>query len=186
MRGANAEPRGALRIPLLASMIPIKSSGRMGSLKEAEMATQARPGEGATVLVADGDPVLRGLLATLLRREGWIVSEAHDGAELVELVQAAVVEDGVPFDLIVTEVDMPGAGGLEALLGLGAMLARTRIIFTATRVDPTTEHVARSLGALVVLLKPFAIETLLHLATGAPTGTEAVAEAAASPRRPSS
>lgn len=130
------------------------------------MATQAHPVQGATVLVADGDAMLRALLVAALRQDGWIVSEARDGAELVELVYAAIVEDGVPFDLVVSEADISG-DGLEALLGLGAMLARTRIIITTARADTMTEHIARELGAAAVIEKPFGLDALLRFALDA-------------------
>ena len=59
-------------------------------------------------LVAEDDPGIRKLIASLLRLDGWDVMEAEDGASAVELA-----EDFHP-DAIVMDVMMPEKDGITA------------------------------------------------------------------------
>jgi len=60
-----------------------------------------------TLLVADDDPVLRGLLADLLIPLGFALIEAHDGESALEQL-----EHHRP-DLFLLDISMPGISGLE-------------------------------------------------------------------------
>src|SRR3954447_5984611 len=61
----------------------------------------------ATILVADNDPGLVELLATVLADEGYAVLRAHDGAEA-----RALLERERPA-LLIADLGMPGLSGLE-------------------------------------------------------------------------
>ena len=67
-----------------------------------------------TLLVADDDPGLRELVAEWLREAGWTVVEAADGAAAVALGVAA----GPALALVISDVEMPGLGGREAVAKL--------------------------------------------------------------------
>ena len=56
-----------------------------------------------TILVADDDPVIRKLFEKRLQMEGYEVSVAADGAE------AARVLDKKHFDVVITDLVMPGS-----------------------------------------------------------------------------
>ena len=58
------------------------------------------------ILFADDDPEIREVLRLLLSSEGYEVSEASSGSELLEKL-----DDGV--DLVILDVMMPGLGGLR-------------------------------------------------------------------------
>ena len=75
-----------------------------------------------TVLIAEDDHDLRVLIATLMAIEGFVVSEASDGRELVEIVRAALREDGAAPDLLISDLVMPGLDGIEAIEQLQALL----------------------------------------------------------------
>ena len=61
---------------------------------------------GATILVVDDDPPITSMLAMLLEDEGYAVQTARDGDAAL-----AAIERGPP-DLIVSDVMMPGIGGI--------------------------------------------------------------------------
>jgi len=61
----------------------------------------------AKLLLVDDDPILLNLLGKLLRRSGHAVTEANNGEEAL----AAAARE--PFDLIITDVMMPGLDGYE-------------------------------------------------------------------------
>lgn len=62
-----------------------------------------------TVLVADDDQALRRMLALVLTRAGYQVSQAVNGTEAVDAFTAAAP------DLLILDIRMPGLNGLEAL-----------------------------------------------------------------------
>ncbi len=68
-----------------------------------------------SVLLADDDPRVRNALAEKLRAWGHEVTTAHDGEEAWQLFRKAI-EEGKPFDLIITDFGMPKMGGDELLL----------------------------------------------------------------------
>ena len=61
-----------------------------------------------TILLADDDEVGRYVIATMLRRSGFTVTEVADGLSAVSAALAA------PPDLAVLDVKMPGLDGFEA------------------------------------------------------------------------
>jgi PAS domain S-box-containing protein len=63
---------------------------------------------GATVLLVEDEPAVRAIAARSLRRGGFRVHAASDGAAALELVE----RHGLP-DLVLTDLMMPGMGGAE-------------------------------------------------------------------------
>jgi DNA-binding NtrC family response regulator len=66
------------------------------------------------ILVADDEPHIRFAARLALRRLGYRVEDACSGREALEKLRGAR-ESGAPFDLLVTDVQMSPAGGLELL-----------------------------------------------------------------------
>lgn len=64
--------------------------------------------EGASVLVADDDRVVRRIVVTKLRSLGYEAWEAEDGQEALDLVESGEVPD-----LLVTDSNMPRVNGLQ-------------------------------------------------------------------------
>src|SRR5262245_7795253 len=68
------------------------------------------------VLVAEDEPDMRGVLAELLRSDGYTVIEAADGDQLAQRVWSSQSKRGeVGVDLIISDVRMPGLSGMEML-----------------------------------------------------------------------
>jgi len=65
------------------------------------------------ILIADDDPDSLELLELTLQSVGVEIVTAVDGGQLLELV----AEDG-PFDLIVTDINMPWMEGLQVLASI--------------------------------------------------------------------
>src|SRR5687767_10513295 len=82
------------------------------------------------VLVAEDQPEMRELIATMLRREGYVVTEAKDGSDLLDILIDTLdnkINPDIPA-LIVTDIWMPGCTGLEVLSRLRRFAWRTRVI----------------------------------------------------------
>jgi two-component system cell cycle response regulator CpdR len=116
----------------------------------------------AMVVVAEDDDELRELLVWSLRRDGLRIIELEDGAELLDYVNF-IGRFGNPVglpDLILTDVMMPGASGLDVIA-----LARARgvscpfVVLTAF-ADGAVERSAEALGNTTVLSKPQDLDVL--------------------------
>lgn len=113
------------------------------------------------VLLAEDDRELRLLLATALRRDGYEVLEAHDAKHLLELMGEALVSgNGAPVDVVVSDIRMPGASGLDLLAGLRRDDWTTPVVLITAFGDPETHAEAYRLGADAVLDKPLDVDDL--------------------------
>jgi len=116
----------------------------------------------ARVLVAEDDAELRTLIVMALRDEGYQVTEAVDGNELLDGIADSILDDGRvgAFDLIVSDIQMPGFTALDILAGLRRTLSHTPVILITAFGDPLVRHKAERLGAVCVFDKPFDIADL--------------------------
>jgi CheY-like chemotaxis protein len=116
----------------------------------------------ARVLVAEDDSELRTLIVMALREDGYQVTEAVDGNELLDGIADSIMDDGRvgAFDLIVSDIQMPGFTALDILAGLRRTLSHTPVILITAFGDPLVRHKAERLGAVCVFDKPFDISDL--------------------------
>jgi len=70
------------------------------------------------ILLAEDDPVVRNLIATMLKLRGYVVLAANDGMEALEISEAFAD----PIHLLLTDISMPRMNGWE----LAASVRRTR------------------------------------------------------------
>jgi CheY-like chemotaxis protein len=116
----------------------------------------------ARVLVADDDAELRLVIKSVLKKAGYSVTEAADGNRLVDLMADELLLRGGehPFDLIISDVRMPGWTGLEVLRSLRAAGNRTPVVLITAFGDEKVHAEAASLGAATLLDKPFGLAEL--------------------------
>ena len=103
----------------------------------------------AKVLVIDDEANLRKVLAALLRRDGYDVTVAQDGASgLAELEKNGA-------DVVVTDLVMPKMGGMEVLKAVNATAPDVPVIILTAHgtVDSAVEAI--KLGAFDYVTKPF-------------------------------
>ena len=77
---------------------------------------------GVRALVADDEPSVRATVRRLLERRGATVTLASDGTEAEARLRAE------PFDLVVTDVAMPGADGYEVLARVRELQPSARVV----------------------------------------------------------
>ncbi len=86
----------------------------------------ARAGlEGLRVLVVDDEEPIRVMLAQVLAAEGLVVDSAANGYEALEALTAATP----PYDLVVTDLNMPQMGGDRLAALAGELRVPTRFLF---------------------------------------------------------
>lgn len=115
---------------------------------------------GMTVIVADDDDELRDLIADALRSDGYKVVEARDGEELLSLVADSVGDAATRPDVVVVDVRMPKLSGLGVLEELRRTYVRLPVVVITGFSPDSVEVVARRLGAMGVLRKPFDMDDL--------------------------
>jgi two-component system response regulator HydG len=127
---------------------------------EAELAAFATP----RVVVAEDDDALRALIAETLRRRGYEVLEAKDGARLVELVMEYFdTRDPRGVDVVVTDVRMSGASGLAAVEVIRLHDPAIPVIVMTAYPDAQVAQEVERLGARALLAKPFDLRRLVDL-----------------------
>lgn len=124
-----------------------------------------QPLEHARVLVADDDRELRRSVARAVKVQGGAADEARDGTSLRAKLREAVMFPGVDpeWNVVVTDIDMPGASGLDVLEEFGGLLGRRRFILVSGHVDDAARRRAQAAGAYAVLEKPFELPELLAM-----------------------
>jgi two-component system response regulator AtoC len=111
-------------------------------------------GSRARILIAEDDDLTLELLATVLRAASHDVTSVSDG-------QAALEELGkAPFDLVLADVQMPRASGLEILDTLSRSAPDTPIILITAYADPGAAMDAIARGAADYLAKPVDVVAL--------------------------
>jgi CheY-like chemotaxis protein len=142
---------------VLASQSPLPANDRTAPLR---------------ILLGEDNDTMRRLVGFVLRSDGHALTEARDGAELLERLATSLTSGPADhLDAIVSEQSLPGVEGLTILAGLRARgLATPFVLITA---DPDVQTRARRLGG-VVLDQPFntqAIRDAVMEASAATTRT---------------
>jgi two-component system response regulator HydG len=124
-----------------------------GSLLE-ERTPRLEPA-GGKVLVVDDQKNMRATTAMLLRQAGHVVAEAEDGALALQRVRQEA------FDVVLTDLRMPGLDGMEVLRAVRAASPDTQVIvMTAYGTIESAVDAVRQ-GAHDYVSKPFKEEELL-------------------------
>jgi two-component system KDP operon response regulator KdpE len=106
------------------------------------------------VLVVDDDPQIRRVLRTTLVAQGYETGEARSGEQALENLS------GKKYDLVLLDMNMPGAGGLDACRHIRAT-SDTAIIMLTVRSAEEDKVNALDAGADDYITKPFSTPELL-------------------------
>jgi DNA-binding response OmpR family regulator len=98
------------------------------------------------------------LLAVALARLESSVSVAGSAEEALAIIDEQVI------DLVVTDLNMPGASGLDLARELGSRQDGPAVIFVTGSQRPADKVAAFELGAVAYLEKPVDVEHLIGLA----------------------
>ncbi|HEX6587710.1 MAG TPA: HD domain-containing phosphohydrolase [Longimicrobiales bacterium] len=104
----------------------------------------------------DDEPSIARMVERRLRREGYACTVAGSGEEALERLEFG------SFDLVVTDVFMPGMSGLQLIQRLKQHDPSLQIIVMTAQTEVETAVEALRLNADDYLLKPFDIEQLTH------------------------
>jgi len=108
----------------------------------------------ASILVVDDEPAIQDILTWSLAAEGYRVATAGSGEEALTRVEEQ------DFDIILTDIVMPGLDGLEVLERSRVLNPRAAVIVMTAYAALETAIAALRRGACDYLEKPFSIEDL--------------------------
>jgi PAS domain S-box-containing protein len=113
------------------------------------------------ILIVDDELGIRRTLGQSLRRDGYEVREAADATAALEQLNET------EFDVVVTDINMPGVTGVELLRRIHATAPQVQVVMMTG--EPTVESASESLraGAADYLLKPITMVDLLRVVANA-------------------
>ncbi len=114
------------------------------------------------VLVVEDSRTMRVFLRNLLETEHYDVVIANDGESGIHLFQQSIVENK-PFDIVITDVVMPGMSGLDLLKRVKALYRDTIVVVLTSDANVDTAIEALNLGANNFLHKPPNSEEILNV-----------------------
>lgn len=110
------------------------------------------------ILVADDDDIALDVVSGILSREGYSVMPAHNGIEAIDTLMERRV------GLVITDLRMPGADGLEVLKKAVSMNSDTAVVILTAFGTLDTTLDAMRLGAYDYLTKPFKAQEIAIVA----------------------
>ncbi len=116
--------------------------------------------ESKRVLVAEDNVVLGDVLRFNLQRSGFEVTLARNGTEALRLVESQ------PFDILVTDYEMPGIDGEELCNRVrnALKLDAIRIVMCSAKgLELDRQEIMARLSIEAILYKPFSIRELTTL-----------------------
>ncbi len=121
------------------------------------MPVEAARTQGGRILVVDDEPHIRRVLDVTLGKEGFDVVLADDGAQGL----SALAGGGI--DLVILDLLMPGAHGLEVLAKIrsDSGTGRTPVIILTAKGQDTDREAAFAAGADDFVTKPFSPKKLV-------------------------
>ena len=106
------------------------------------------------ILVVDDEEAIRALLTDFLTREGYSVNSAENGIRALEALKKDT------FDLVITDLQMPGMDGLELMNSLKEKYPDLVILVMTGYASLETTMEAIKNGAYDYITKPFKIEEM--------------------------
>lgn len=118
--------------------------------------TPSRP-TGGRILVVDDEPHIRRVLSAVLGSKGFEVLMASDGTQGLDEL------GGEEVDLVILDLMMPGASGLEILSRIRSdpVRSKTPVIILTSKGQDTDRDAALAGGADDFITKPFSPKKLI-------------------------
>ena len=110
----------------------------------------------ASILVVDDERAIQDSVAWWLRNDGHDVRTAGDGEQAMTEIAAR------PFDVLISDIIMPGLGGIELLRKARALQPQMLVVLITAYATVETAVEALREGASDYVLKPFKFDDLRH------------------------
>lgn len=139
-----------IRLPLAEP-----EAGAPVGLEEAPPSARGPQGGSERILLVEDDDSLRRAAERTLTRLGYEVTSAANGLEAIRLI-----EGGERWDLLLTDLIMPGLGGAELYQRLEERDIRMPVIFMSGQAPEVIDGFAKGGGVRGFLPKPWTLQSL--------------------------
>jgi len=123
--------------------------------------TTLAPPTPVRVLIVDDEPIILRVLGNWLSKEGYTCTVAQSGLEAMDRLRHG------RYDLLISDITMPGMSGIELLEQAHTLDAEMAVIMVTGVDDRSTASTALAKGAYGYVIKPFAPNEVLIAATAA-------------------
>jgi CheY-like chemotaxis protein len=131
---------------------------------EEQVESLPRPEEGKsvaggdeTILLVEDEPLVRGLAARVLRKQGYHLLEASNGSEALRIAEKRVGEE---IHLILTDVVMPRMIGRELAERLHSLFPKMKVLYMSGYTNSAIVHHGILEEGMNYIQKPFTLEAL--------------------------
>jgi len=107
------------------------------------------------VLIIDDDETVRDVLQSFLANKGFEVTLAVDGQSGIDCIKSS------SFDIILTDLIMPGINGIEILKEISTLNIKTPVLVITAFGTVQTAVEAMKLGAFEYVTKPFNLDEIM-------------------------
>jgi PAS domain S-box-containing protein len=116
-------------------------------------------GGNETILIVEDDPLVRAYVNTQLQSLGYKTLSAANGAEAL-----AIADSGAAFDLLFTDIIMPGRlNGRQLAAEMASRRASLKVLFTSGYTENAIIHHGRLDPGVLLLAKPYRKPELAHM-----------------------
>ncbi|PZO14996.1 MAG: hypothetical protein DCF26_14195 [Burkholderiales bacterium] len=142
--------------PAVAAALPgASASGVLSTPPQVRSPGTVSP-KGAHILYVDDDEMIAFLMQRLLQREGYRVTVFTDAPQAL----AAVDDHAEPFDLVITDYNMPGMTGLDFARAVKRLRPDTPVAITSGYISEELLEQAPAAGVSELIYKPNTVEEL--------------------------
>jgi two-component system response regulator AtoC len=107
------------------------------------------------ILLAEDDEIIRISVSDRLKQYGWLVDEAEDG------LQAAAKADKQKYNLVISDIRMPGLSGIALLERIRGQSPDTEVFIMTAYGSIDDARACLRQGAADYILKPFDMDDLI-------------------------
>jgi len=117
----------------------------------------------ARILIAEDESSMRHFLTMALGRAGHVVEACADGAEAYAMLAQDFADQGPGFDLLLTDIVMPGMDGIELANKAAKLCPAMKVMFITGFAAIARERTPNLDGAESpkILAKPFHLKDLV-------------------------
>ncbi|MEE9385283.1 MAG: sigma-54 dependent transcriptional regulator [Nannocystaceae bacterium] len=131
-------------------------AGKLRSKLEFVVPQKKVPKRTGTILIVDDEAGIREFLDIALSRAGHHTTTASSGAHALRLLSG----DAVDFDIVLTDLTMPGVDGMELLRQVVSLPSPPLVTMMTAYATADTAIEAMKLGAHDYLIKPFKLDEI--------------------------
>lgn len=110
-----------------------------------------------SLLVVDDNDLICWAFQKFMKDTPYQVTTARDGRKAMEMI------DNEHFDLVITDLNMPGSSGIEVIAKAKKNLPESKLVLMTAHASLLERENATKAGADMIIDKPFQLKAILAL-----------------------